>query len=205
MAEEINPGNPDRASELTQDLAELTITPIPNTQPQKINIPILQPLARSPMFNACRNPDSRIIRMQDGRKGGVTEDEILNIKPLGLKWRQALRRLTLPSGPFVLIFDLTLPQRTDTIEHNSEERTSQTLYWDTGTPAEGGFGVPTHDLRILVVTLAIAVKMRAGSLCDFEVSARKEEGLMPKAYNDMISHLAKLSKYRRKSDGDALS
>lgn len=61
------------------------------------------------------------------------------------------------------------------------------------------FGLPTKSIMTLIRTLAIAVKLRAGSACELRINAEKDEGLSPKAYEHMVVDVANVTKYEKKT------
>lgn len=137
MVEAQPSSGPSSLSDITIGLSSLSIeTSKPSdsesqTQHTKLVLPILQPLANANMLAACRNPDSRFVRMSDGSKGLPSDYEFLDIRSLNAAWRQAVKKAVPVSE---MMFDLTLPR--------GDESTSgfQRVYWETSMPDEGGTG-----------------------------------------------------------------
>lgn len=171
---------------------------------QHIKLALLQPLANTEMFAACRNPSSRAIRLADGSVCGISNHEYLDIQPLNRAWRQAVKTMALPSE---VTFDLTLPtmegtrpsedksitlkgdelicasrpkEDKDTSSKEDESASSSyQLYWESTTPADGALSVVTQDVMTLAITLATMMRMcMKGEIC-FKLALSEKVGARP--------------------------
>src|SRR5262249_35821334 len=143
---------PSSPSDVTIGLSSLTIEPPKlevSTSGSQTKLAILQPLANAAMLAACRDPNSRFLRKEDGTICGPSNDEYLNIRPLSAAWRQAANQAANQAAPISdVVFDVTLPKGDE-----SNGSGFQKVHWETSMPHEGGVAVYTQDVMTLVITL----------------------------------------------------
>jgi hypothetical protein len=155
-----------------------------------IRLALLHPLANTEMLAACRNPNSRFLRNCKGSIVRPSNHETLDIRPLGLAWRQVMANVS----PFYEVtFDVTL----QTKESITTPSNTQELYWEDTVPSEGGVAIITQEVMNLVICLATAIRMRTkGDLC-FKVTSDDHELTHPiLRWNLLQKQLLALAKHK---------
>lgn len=167
-----------------------------SSQTQHVKLVLLQPLANADMLEACRDPDSRLVCKPNGFVCGVANHEYLDIQPLSKAWRQALTKVPPISQ---LTFDLALPKKDET-----SKGSFQRVYWGTAMPQEESLGVHARDVRILAITIATVMRMRADGDVRFEVTYDETEGVLPGEMAYLKKQLLALAETKapRVKDGD---
>jgi len=128
-------------SEVITSISSLSIETHPNSTStaQSKRLLLLHPLVSAEMLSACRNPNSRFLRDCQGSIVRPSNQETLDIRPLGRAWRQAITNLA-PVCDITL--DLTLPSKEIALLKESQTRplnedlaaSSQELYWEDTIP-----------------------------------------------------------------------
>lgn len=187
---------PSSPSDITIGLSSLAIEPpkleVSTSGPQTM-LAILQPLANAAMLAACRNPNSRFLRMGDGTICGPSNYEYLNIRPLSAAWRLAMNQAASNLTPISdVMFDVTLPKGGE-----SNGSGFQKVYWETTSiPPEGGIAVYTQDVMTLVITLATAVRMRSSGEVRLGLTYDLAEGVAPSSMAALKKQLHRLANFK---------
>lgn len=127
----------------------------------RVHISLLAPLAHEEVLTQCRDPDSRYIRTPEGKRGGMTNHEYLNIEPLAKAWRQSWRAV--PTTIHKVTFDLSLPLPDDGVEQ---------VRWDhlEGTALQ--VHATEQATRNLVNTLVLEMHMRSHGRVKMDVMCK---------------------------------
>jgi len=133
-----------------------------------VRLALLKPLANTEMLAACRNPKSRFLRDCEGSIVRPMNHETLDIRPLGLAWRQVMANV---SPCYEVTFDLTSP----TMESTTTPSNTQKIYWEDTAPSEEGISIITQHVMGLVITLATAIRMRTTGDLGFRVTSDDHE------------------------------
>lgn len=150
------------------------------------------------MLAACRNPSSKIMWAMDGSSSYSSDDEFLNIQPLGAAWRQAVTKATPPRE---VIFDLTLPKEEASTEGDASTNRSEGVYWSHALPPQGGLAIRILDVITLAVTLATNIKMRTAADLKFSVITKEPESIQPESMEKLEMQLLALANFKRRAPG----
>lgn len=143
-----------------------------------ITLLLLQALADLGMLTACRDPSSRFLRGCDDTVVRPSNQETLNIGPLGLAWRKIIADMP----PYCkIIFDLSLPA-------------TPKLYWEDATPGEESTFIITQHVMNLVITFPTAIKMRADEDLNFNITVSDQ----PLRWKLLQTQLLALAEHQKK-------
>jgi hypothetical protein len=154
--------------------------------PRRVTLVLLQPLAKPEVLAACRHPKSSLIHNTDDAVFGAWDYEYLDIRPLSVLWRQAVREAAPISD---VTFDLSMPKG------DKGTKLAEKVYWDISMP-QGGIGVISREVMSMVITLATGIRMRVGGDLRFGIIYDERDGMPSPKIARLESQLLALAKYK---------